>query len=71
MITLSYLTDTSGKQVAVQIPMNDWVLFQKEFEQLQRKLEILQGIKDALLEVRIANKEKRKLQSLTDFLHEC
>ncbi len=71
MLTLSYLTDTSGKQVAVQIPINDWVLFQKEFETLQRKLEVLQGIKDALLEVRIAKKEKRKLQTLTDFLNEC
>ena len=71
MLNLSYLTDTSGNQIAVQISIEDWLLFQKEFEEIKRKLEILQGIENALQEVHIAKKENRKLQSLTEFLNEC
>ena len=71
MFNLNYITDTSGNQIGVQIPINDWLLFQKEYEEVKRKLEILQGIKDALQELHQAKREKRKLQPLTDFLNEC
>ena len=71
MLNLNYITDTSGNQIAVQISIEDWLLFQKEFEEIKRKLEILQGIENALQEVHIAKKENRKLQSLTEFLNEC
>ena len=71
MLNLNYITDTSGNQIGVQIPIADWLLFQREFEEIKRKLEILQGIKDALQEVRKAKMEKRKLQPLNEFLNEC
>ena len=71
MFNLNYITDTSGNQIAVQIPINDWLVFQQEYQEIKRKLEILQGIRDALMEVHQARKEKRKLQSLSDFLNEC
>ncbi len=71
MSNINYLTDAEGNQVAVQIPIADWKLFQKEFEDVKRKLEILQGIKDALQEVYQAKKGQIKLQSLTEFLNEC
>lgn len=70
MLNLSYITDVSGNQIGVQIPMNDWVIFQNEYKELQRKFEILQGIRDALSEVREVKKGKRKLQTLTEFLNE-
>ncbi len=71
MLDLNYITDAAGKQIAVQIAMGDWLLFQKQYQEFTRKLEVLQGIKDALVEVEDAKKEGRDLQSLTDFLHEC
>ena len=71
MFNLNYITDISGNQIAVQIPINDWLVFQKEYQEVKRKLEILQGVKDALQEVHKARKEERKLQTLTDFLNEC
>jgi hypothetical protein len=71
MLNLNYITDASGNQIAVQIAMEDWLVFQKEYQEMKRKLEILQGIRDALNEVRQAQKEKRKLQTLTEFLNEC
>ena len=70
MLNIHYLTDGSGSTVAVQIPIAEWQLFQKDFEAIKQKLEILQGIQDALHEVHQAKKEKRKLQSLNDFLNE-
>jgi hypothetical protein len=68
MLDLNYITDATGKQIAVQIAMSDWLLFQKQFQEFKRKLEVLQGIKDALKEVDDAKKEGRELQSLKDFL---
>jgi hypothetical protein len=43
----------------------------QELGELRRKIEVLQGIKDGIIEVRKARKEKRKLQTLTDFLNAC
>lgn len=71
MLNLNYITDTSGNQIGVQISIADWLLFQKEFDEIKRKLEILQGIKEAMQEVRRARIEKRKLQPLKEFLNEC
>lgn len=71
MSKINYLTDAEGNQVAVQIPIAEWKLFQKEFDTVKRKLEILLGIKDALQEVEQAKKGKIKLQTLTEFLDEC
>ncbi|WP_373548934.1 hypothetical protein [Haliscomenobacter sp.] len=71
MLNLNYITDAAGKQIAVQISMDDWLLFQQEYQEIKRKLEILGGIKEALIEVHQARKENRKLQTLTEFLNEC
>ncbi|MBK9448889.1 MAG: hypothetical protein IPN95_05660 [Bacteroidetes bacterium] len=71
MLDLNYITDATGKQIAVQIAMSDWLLFEKQFQEFKRKLVVLQGIKDALKEVDDAKKEGRELQSLKDFLSEC
>jgi predicted lipid-binding transport protein (Tim44 family) len=71
MLNLNYITDASGNQIAVQIPMSDWLLFQKEYQEIKRKLEVLAGIKEALNEVQQAYKKNQKLQTLTEFLNEC
>jgi hypothetical protein len=71
MLNLNYITDASGNQIAVQIPMSDWLLFQKEYEEIKRKLEVLAGIKEALNEVQQARKKNHRLQTLTEFLNEC
>jgi len=71
MLNIHYITDASGNQIAVQIPMSDWLLFQKEYLELKRKLEVLVGIKEAIFEVHQARKKNQKLQTLTEFLDEC
>ncbi len=71
MSKIHYLTDAEGSPIAVQIPITDWQVFQKEIKELKRKLEILQGIKAALQEAQQFKKGKRQLQTLTEFLNEC
>lgn len=48
-----------------------WNGLMQELGELRRKIEVLQGIKEGIIEVRKARKEKRKLQTLTDFLNAC
>ena len=71
MIPYQFVTDLQGNPLAVQISLSDWEMLQKELADLRRKLEVLQGIRDALLEVHHARKIGRKLQTLKDFLNEC
>ena len=71
MSGLNYIVDAGGNQIAVQIPITDWLLFKKEYEEVKRKLEILQGIKDAMQEMKVAKRAGKKLQTLSDFLNEC
>jgi len=70
-IPFQYVTDSQGNQVAVQISVQDWDLLQKQVTDLHRKLEILQGIREAVLEVWEARQSEKKLQTLNDFLDEC
>ncbi len=70
-IVYQYVTDSQENRLAVQISLEEWELLQKEIAELKRKLEILQGIREALLEVREARRTGRKLQTLKDFLNEC
>lgn len=71
MSAIQYITDADGSPVAVQIPIADWKLFQEEFSEMKRNIEILQGIKSALEEVRQVKNGKHKLQTLSEFLNEC
>ncbi|WP_291721445.1 hypothetical protein [Bernardetia sp.] len=66
----TYLVDTEGNKIAVQIPIAEWNLMEEEIQKLRKKLEVLQGIKDAVAEVKTARQEDKKLQSLDDFLNE-
>jgi len=68
---IHYLTDAEGSPVAVQISIADWKLFEKEFSEMKRTLEILQGMEQALEEVKQVKQGKKKLQTLSEFLHDC
>ncbi|WP_338814680.1 hypothetical protein V9L05_05425 [Bernardetia sp. Wsw4-3y2] len=66
----TYLVDTEGNKIAVQIPIAEWNLIEEEMQKLRKKIEILQGIKEAVVEVKTARKSGKKLQTLNDFLNE-
>ena len=40
MPKLNYITNAKGKQVAVQIPIENWLLLQKEYEKISNIMEL-------------------------------
>lgn len=66
----TYLVDTEGKKIAVQIPIEEWNLIEEDLKKIRKRNEVLQGIKEAVIEVRTARKEGRKLQTFDDFINE-
>jgi PHD/YefM family antitoxin component YafN of YafNO toxin-antitoxin module len=70
-MNIQYITDEKGKQKAVIIPIKEWEEMQKEHERIKNKLAVLNGIKDALNEVKdISEGKRQKGKSLTEFLNE-
>jgi len=67
---LQYITNDKGATQAVVIPHKEWDLFQKEYNKLKKKLDILLGIENALEEVDMIQSGKKKEKSLTTFIDE-
>lgn len=57
MTKLNYLTNAKGKRIAVQIPIEDWILFQKQYEQLKLEIEKLCGAEQNQAPIQIPNKQ--------------
>lgn len=57
MPKLNYLTNAKGKRIAVQIPIEDWILFQKQYEQLKLEIEKLCGTEQNQAPIQIPNKQ--------------
>ena len=66
----TYLVDTEGKKIAVQIPIEEWKLVEEDLKRIKKKNEILKELKESIIEVRTAQKEGRKLKTIEDFLDE-
>jgi PHD/YefM family antitoxin component YafN of YafNO toxin-antitoxin module len=73
-MNVQYITDESGKQKAVIIPIEEWNKFKTDYEKmssLQNKQYVLNGIKDAFKEVEEIKQGKRKKgKTLSEFLNE-
>ena len=67
---LQYITNDKGATQAVVIPHKEWDLFQKEYNKLKKKLDILLGIGNALEEVDMIQSGKKKGKSLATFIDE-
>ena len=67
---LQYITNDKGATQAVVIPRKEWDLFQKEYNKLKKKLDILLGIENALKEVDLIRSGKKKEKSLATFIDE-
>lgn len=65
---LKYIIDDSGHKTSVLVPVKVWEDLNPNYQKLQKKLYILNGINEGLSEVRKAKKTGRKLQTLKDFL---
>lgn len=65
---LRFIVDDKGQKSLVLVPVKVWEDLNANYQKLQKKLEVFNGIKEGLDEVRQATKNKRKLQTLKDFL---
>jgi len=69
-LALKYITDETGQQTGVLVPIKTWNDLNDKYRKLQNKLSVLTGIADGLKEVKEARKQGKQLQSLSDFLNE-
>ena len=65
---LKYIIDDSGHKTSVLVPVKVWEDLNNNYQRLQKKLNILNGISEGLNEVRQVKKTEKKLQTLKDFL---
>ena len=63
MFNLNYITDISGNQIAVQIPINDWLVFQKGIPRNQAQIRNTSRYKRCL-ERGTPSKERKKKTSI-------
>ncbi len=67
---VKYITDEKGGKTSVLVPLKTWEKMNLEYARLQRKLNVLTGIKEGLREIKEAKKSGKKLQTLKAFLRE-
>ncbi len=65
---LKYIVNDSGHKTSVLVPVKVWEDLNSNYQKLQNKLSILNGISEGLKEVTRVRKSGRKLQMLKDFL---
>lgn len=68
--TNKYMINEKGAKTSVIVPIKTWKKTNENYQKLQNKLELLIGIKAALIEVKDIKKTGKKLQTLKDFLNE-
>ena len=68
---VQYLVNEKGHQTAVVVPIDVWNQLKAEHKKLLHKLDVLDGLQDALQEVREIKQGKRKRgKTLSEFLDE-
>jgi hypothetical protein len=72
-MNLQYITDKKGNKNAVQLPMKDWKLIQKDLEELERlrnKKLFMAELTEAVEEMKQIKEGKMQARNAEDFLNE-
>jgi hypothetical protein len=77
-MSLQYISDKNGNTISVVIPIHDWEILKKKYQDIEAELdytepskeEIKKNIKQGLKEVRLIEQGKMKATPLKDFLNE-
>jgi hypothetical protein len=69
-LNIEYITDAKGKQKSVIISHKQWTAFLADYQKTKKKLQVLNGIGQAMKEVELIKKGKIKKQTLSAFLNE-
>jgi len=67
---LKYMIDEKGATTSVLVPLKTWNKLNKDFLNLQKKMDVFSSIKDGLAEIKVAKKAGKKLTTLKEFLNE-
>jgi len=67
---LKYIIDDNGRKTSVLVPVKTWEELNEKYKKLNKKLAVLMGIQQGLLEVKESRIKGKSLQTLSDFLSE-
>jgi hypothetical protein len=67
---MQYIVDDKGVKTSVIVPFKKWEEIISDNLKLQNKLNVFLSIQEGLSEVKAAKMQGKKLQTLSDFLHE-
>ncbi len=69
-MTIQYVVDKNGKKTSVLISLKKWKAILSRQTLLENKLRVFSGIREALKEIKEAEKSGKKLKKLSDFINE-
>lgn len=67
---VSYLTNSKGKKVAVQIPFNEWTELIGDYERLRQSDVLRNDLVESFREIEKIEKGEQTVSTLSDFLNE-
>ncbi len=68
-LTVNYITDKAGKKKAVQLSLRDWQKLIQEHQQLLDYKRTKSELLEALTEIELIEKGKKKAKTLREFLN--
>ncbi|TAE17313.1 MAG: hypothetical protein EAZ47_06210 [Bacteroidetes bacterium] len=69
-LALQYLSDTSGKTLAVQLPFTDWEKLLNKLSKYEQALQLKSDLIEAYKQATILKNSKGQKQTLKEFLNE-
>lgn len=69
-IAIQYVSDSSGKPSAVQLPFTDWQKILDKLKKYEQTLKVKADLKEAFEEVAVLKKSKERKQTLSEFINE-
>jgi hypothetical protein len=69
-LQISYLTDSKGKRVAVQIPFEEWSELLREYKRLKQYDELKNNLLESFREIAESEKGDKTASTLSEFLNE-
>lgn len=69
--SVQFVVDKSGNATSVIVSVNDWKILNEKYEKLQKKLRVLLGIQEGIMEVKKSKNLLKKLPTLIEFLNEA
>lgn len=68
---IQYVTNEIGEQNAVIVPIEEWRKLQNKYRKLKNKLDVLNGLQEAVEEVNAIKRGEKKGLTLEEVLDEC